>query len=76
MNLEYGALVEDKNNQALGTVDHIVLDTWSGEQRKYVVRRNAPQSDIFFSPAHVADSTKEKVKLNVSLDELEQESGG
>jgi hypothetical protein len=73
MNLEYGVLVEDKNRKILGRIDHIVLDTWSGEQRKFVVRREAPQTDLFFSPEHVAKSTKEKVSLNISLDKLEQE---
>ena len=73
MNVEYGAVVEDKNNKVLGTIDYIVLDTWTGEQRKFLVRRDAPQTDIFFSPTHIAETTKEKVKLNLSLDELEQE---
>lgn len=73
MNLKYGVLVEDKNKKALGSIDHIVLDTWSGEQRKFVVRRDAPQSDIFFSPVHVAKATNEKVQLNLTLEELEKE---
>jgi hypothetical protein len=73
MTLEYGALVEDKNKIVLGRIDHIVVDTWSGEQRKFVVRRDAPQSDIFFSPEHVAQATGEKVTLNLSLDELEHD---
>jgi len=73
MNLEYGALVEDKNNKVVGRIDHIVLDMWSGEQRKFVVRRDAPQTDIFFTPEDVAKATNEKVKLNFSPDELEKE---
>lgn len=73
MDLEYGAVVEDKNNKVLGTIDYIVRDTWTGEQRKFMVRREAPQTDIFFSPGHVAQNTKEKVKLNIPLEELEQE---
>ena len=73
MNLEFGELVEDKNNNILGRIDHIILDTWSGEQRKYVVRRDAPELDIFFSPEHVATTTEEKVKLNVSLEDLVNE---
>ena len=73
MQIEYGALVEDKNNKVLGTVDYIVRDTWSGEQRKFMVRRDAPQHDIFFTPKHIAETTEKKVKLNLSLDELEKE---
>jgi len=73
MQIEYGVLVEDKNNKVLGTVDYIVRDTWSGEQRKFMVHRDAPQNDIFFTPEHIAQTTEEKVKLNLSLDELERE---
>ena len=72
MNIEYGELVEDKNKKLLGTIDYIMLDAWTGEQRKFLVRRDAPQTDIFFSPIHIADATKGKVKLNLSLDELEK----
>ncbi|HEY33373.1 MAG TPA: hypothetical protein G4O10_09770 [Dehalococcoidia bacterium] len=73
MQIEYGALVEDKDNKVLGKVDYIVRDTWSGEQRKFMVRRDAPQTDIFFTPEHIAETTEEKVKLNISLEELEGE---
>ena len=72
MQIEYGAQVEDKDNKILGTVDYIVRDTWTGEQRKFMVRRDAPQTDIFFTPEDIAQAIEEKVKLNVSLDELEQ----
>jgi hypothetical protein len=71
MNLEYGALVKDKNDEIIGNINHIILDTWTGEQRKFGVRRSAPQTDVFFSPDQVAKATKEKVELNVSMDELE-----
>ncbi|MBN1211576.1 MAG: hypothetical protein JXA92_03285 [candidate division Zixibacteria bacterium] len=71
MKLEYGVVVEDKNNNLLGKIDHIVMDTWTGRQRKYVIRRDAPRTDIFFSPEHVEDNTKEKVKLRITIDELE-----
>ena len=73
MSLDYGATVEDKNNKLLGTIDHIVMDTWSGEQRKFLVRRDAPLKDIFFAPDHVASATGNKVKLSVSVEELENE---
>ena len=72
MKLEYKAEVLDRNGKSLGTVDHYVRDAWSGEISKFVVRREAPQSDLFLSPADVANSDKEKVKLNVSLEELEK----
>lgn len=71
MEIEYGVLVVDKNDEALGKVSRIIMDAWSGEPRKFVVRR-APETAIFFSPGHIAEATKEKVKLNVSVGELEQ----
>ena len=71
MDVEYGMLVVDKNDKALGTVDYIIMDSWSGEPRKFMVRREAPENDIFFSPEHVAGATKEKIKLKVSVEELE-----
>ena len=72
MDIEYGTLVLDKNNKPLGNVDHIIMDSWSGEPRKFVVRLENGVSAIFFSPQQVAEATKERVKLNVSDEELEQ----
>lgn len=72
MEIEYGALVVDKDNKALGTVDHIVMDSWSGEPRKFIVRLGDEVSAVYFSPAQVAEVTKEKVILNISAEELEQ----
>lgn len=72
MRLEFGLPVEDKNNKVLGKINHIVLDTWTGEQRKFVVSRDAPQTDIFFSPEHVDTATNGKVRLNVAVEELEK----
>ena len=72
MEIEYGVLVVDKNDKALGTVDHIVMDSWSGEPRKFIVRLDDEVSAVYFSPAQVAEATKEKVKLSVSAGELEQ----
>jgi hypothetical protein len=72
MELEYKAEVLDRNGENLGTVDHYVRDTWSGEISKFVVRREAPQADLFVSPADVADSSRENVKLKVTLAGLEK----
>ena len=71
MNVEYGAKVVDKNGKTLGTVDHIVLDTWTGEQRKFIVRRKEQDKDIFFSPEDIDASKKAKVTLKVPAEELE-----
>jgi sporulation protein YlmC with PRC-barrel domain len=72
MDVEYGMLVVDKNGKTLGNIDHIVMDSWTGEPRKFVVRLEDEISAVFFSPKEVAEVTKEKLKLNVSAGELEQ----
>ena len=74
MRLKYGITVADKNGKVIGNIDHIVMDSWSGEQRKFVVRREAPLNNIFFSPENVAGATGEKVTLNLALEELEQKA--
>ena len=72
MDIEYGMLVVDKNNRTLGTVDHIVMDSWSGEPRKFVVRLEDDISAVYFTPQQVAEATKGKVKLNLAFEEMEQ----
>ncbi len=72
MDIEYGMLVLDKNDKALGTVDYIVMDSWSGEPRKFMVRQETGVGAVYFSPEQVAEATKGKLKLNVSVEELEQ----
>ena len=72
MEIQYGAKVTDKNGNSLGTIDHIVHDTWTGEIRKFVVRREAPNNDLFLSPDDVLQITKDQVQLNLSSKELNQ----
>ena len=72
MEVEYKAEVRDQNGKFLGTVDHLVRDSWSGEISKFVVRREAPANDLFLSPEDVSEVTKDTVKLNVSAEELNQ----
>jgi sporulation protein YlmC with PRC-barrel domain len=68
MEIEFGAEVIDQKGEVLGTIDHIVRDTWSGETKKFVVRRE--DQDLFLSPDDVAEATNNKVKLKASLEEL------
>jgi len=70
MELEFKAKVVDRDGKVLGTVDHLVRDAWSGEIKKFVVRRQEPDQDLFISTGDVAEATKSQVKLNVSLEEL------
>ncbi len=72
MDIEYGMSVVDKNNKPLGEVDHIIMDAWSGEPRKYMVRLDDDVGAVFFTPENVAEVTKKNVKLNLTAEEIEQ----
>jgi len=72
MDIEYGMSVVDKNGKSLGSIDHIVMDSWSGEPRKFIVRLDDEVSAVYFSPDDVAELTKGKVKLNLAIEEMEQ----
>lgn len=74
MEIEFGSQVLDKNEKLLGTVDHIVRDTWSGEISKFMVRREAPEKDLFISIKDAVDISKDTIKLGVSLEELNMKS--
>ena len=70
MEIEYGAEVIDKNGKVLGTINHMMRNTWTGEISKIMVRREPPQKDLFLSLQNVLKATRSTVRLNVSLDEL------
>ncbi|HEY98232.1 MAG TPA: hypothetical protein G4O16_08670 [Dehalococcoidia bacterium] len=72
MDIEYGALVTDKNGKILGDVNYVIMDSWSGEPRKYMVRREEEDDAVFFTPKQVAEVTEKGVKLNIAIDEMEQ----
>lgn len=72
MELKYGAEVIDRNGKVLGTVDHLMRNTWTGEITKFAVCRKAPYRDLFFSTEDVLEVTNTKVKLNISFDELSE----
>ena len=71
MDIEYDMQVTDKDGKALGTVDRIILDSWSGEPRKYMIRLNDDET-IFFTPNQVASVAKNGVTLNIVDEELER----
>ena len=72
MQIEYGAEVIDKSGKVLGTVDHLMHNTWTGETSKFAVRRK--DRDLFFSVEDVLEATNTEVKLNISLDDLHKDS--
>ena len=72
MEIEYGAEVVDKNGEVLGRVDYVIRNSWTGEISKFMVYRQAPKGDLFFSPQDVLEATESKVKLGISLTELNE----
>jgi len=70
MKIEYGAEVVDKNGRVLGTVNYVVRDTWTGGIRKFMVRQEAPNMNLFLSPEDVLEETESKITLRVTLNEL------
>lgn len=70
MEIQYGAEVVDKNGKLLGTVDHLMHNTWTGEISKFLVRSKALDKDLVISTQDLLEVTKTKVRLNISIDEL------
>ena len=72
MDIKYGDVVTDNKGKTLGKVDYIIMDAWSGEPSKFMVRREKEDDAAFFTPGQVAEVKKNKVKLNISAEEIEQ----
>jgi sporulation protein YlmC with PRC-barrel domain len=72
MEVEYGSEVLDSNGKSLGTVDYVMRNTWTGEISKFMVRRKAPDRDLFISVQDVLSATETTVTLGVSVEELEK----
>jgi sporulation protein YlmC with PRC-barrel domain len=68
MKIEYGAEVVDRNGRALGTVNRVMRDVWTGGVRKFMVRQEETNNDFFFSPEDVLEESGQKVKLRGILD--------
>ena len=70
MDIEYGAEVIDREGNALGTVDYVIRNSWTGEISKFRVRRDPSGSELMFSPEEILESAETKIKVSVSSDEL------
>jgi len=68
MELLIGTRVIDSNGDYIGTVGHIMRDTWSGEVKKYMVLSGKPTEGLMFSPNDIADISNDQVRLRVSTD--------
>jgi len=73
MQIEYGADVVDKNGRVLGTVDHLMHNTLTGEISKFVVNRKPPHRDLFFSPQDVLEARNNQIKVSISSDQLSED---
>jgi hypothetical protein len=74
MDIKYGVQVVDKNGKLLGTVNHTVRDSWTGEIRKYFIYREAPETDLSFSPGDISEVTELKATLKIAFDETGKKS--
>jgi hypothetical protein len=68
MEIEYGAEVIDKNNKKLGTVDYIVRDTYTGDVKRFKVKTELIEGDLFFSPDDVLETAIAQIKLKSAFD--------
>jgi plastocyanin len=73
MDIKYGDTVVDKNNKLIGKINKVILDTWSGEPRKYAVRLEGKVDMVFFSPDQVDNASGDTVKLNLAMEEIEND---
>ncbi|MBE0431304.1 MAG: hypothetical protein IBX67_05715 [Dehalococcoidia bacterium] len=69
MEIKPGVQVIDKNGKEIGSVNHLARDGWSGEIKKFIVNRQAPDNDLFFTPDDVAEATDTVIKLKIAFDE-------
>ena len=69
-----GTKVKDRNGEIIGQIDNLIRDTWSGEIKKYIVHRDAPNKHIFFSPDDTLETSEKEMRLNKTLAELTQEN--
>ncbi len=72
MEIGIGAEVRDREGQVLGKVDHLARDTWTGEIRKFIVRRPAPAKDLFLVPEDVLTVAEGTITLKESQEELDK----
>jgi sporulation protein YlmC with PRC-barrel domain len=60
----YGADVWDTQGNLLGSVSHIVQDTWSGKVRRFMVRHPESKESVFFEPGDVLEATEDKITVD------------
>lgn len=75
MDAEFGMSVVDRDNQAVGKIGKIFMDSWTGKPRKYMVQREVAGPDELYmvTPEQISEVSGGRVKLSLSLAELEAE---
>ena len=68
MQIEYGAEVVDKDGKALGTIDYIIRDAYTGDIKKFKVSTELVETDLFYSPQDVLESSATQVKVKETFD--------
>ena len=71
MDIEIDMKVVDKSGKALGTVDQIINDIWTGDPRKYMVRLSGDEGALFFKPDQVSKVEGGKVTLSLDVADVE-----
>jgi len=74
MKIEHGARVVDRDGVALGTVDHLARNGWTGELSKFMIWRKPPKTDLTVSPEDVQEVGESEIRLTVSERELVERS--
>jgi len=72
MELAVGLDVLDRDGKYLGTIDHLMRDTWSGEVNKYMVFRKEARTDVVFKPDDVLETAEDHVKLKIAVDVFDE----
>ena len=68
MDIESGAEVIDKNGLLIGTVNRIIVDSWTGEIRKFTVSSSLSDGELFYAPEDVLRAGEKRVRLKVAFD--------
>ncbi len=71
MDIEVDMKVVDKTGKALGIVEQVINDMWSGEPRKYVIMLPNDAGALFFKPDQVSKVEKGKVTLSLAAADVE-----
>ncbi len=73
MDLEFGMPVVDRDDQLVGTIGKIFMDSWTGKPRKYMVLREIAGPDTIYmvKPEQISEVSGGKARLTLTLAELE-----